>query len=103
MLEFLSNPALFPLYYLIGGTIVGAAANYWFDNYYNKPKVKALVYQVASQIEKATPEGTPVDTFLDHFLSTFKKETGREPNAGELKSAVDIANKKFDLEFNKPF
>ena len=103
MKEVLFSSAMFPMYATILGIILGVLVNYVFDNYYNKPKVRAIVYQIIETIEKSTVEGTSVDKFLDTFLAQFRLESHRDPNAGELKTALDIANKKLSIEYNKPF
>ena len=103
MKEILLSSAMFPMYATILGIILGVLANYVFDNHYNKPKVRAIVYQVIENIEKSTVEGTPVNKFLDIFLTQFRLENHRDPNAGELKTAFDIANKKLSIEYNRPF
>ncbi len=81
----LSLPAL-----MLYGTVLGVLAEYWFTNHYNKPGVKVILRMVLVEIEKKTAEGTPADTLLDAFLVKFAEVKGREPNAGEIKTAKDL-------------
>ena len=69
------------------------------DNKINKPSVSKIVVDVLSRLEAETSEGTFLDMFLDEFL----KRKGKEPSAGELKSALDLSKNDFKITFNKQF
>ena len=101
--EIVKNVFLAPAAIGIYATIVGILFSYWFNNYFDKPKIKAIAYTVAVEIEKQTIEGNPIDIFINEFIKKVKIEKGRKPNAGELKTGVDFANKTLSLEYNKKF
>lgn len=95
----LLSAAMVKVYAIAGGVIV----SYVFSNYVDKPAVKSIALEVAEEVEKQTKEGTPEDIFLDKFIKNFKKKKGRKPNAGEIKTAVDLKDQKFGIEFSKDF
>jgi len=95
----LLSPAMLNVYAIALGILLA-----WiFDNFVNKAWVKELALEVAKAVEKETAEGTPVDSFLDEFIKRVETEKGRGPTAGELKTAVDVANKTIRLEYKKEF
>ncbi|WP_018249856.1 hypothetical protein [Orenia marismortui] len=66
----------------------------WFiDNKYNKRKVLKVAYNVVDKVEDVTEEGTTVDNFLDQFVKAYEDLFGKQPSAGELKTAADIKKK----------
>ena len=87
----------------IYATILGIILAYVFNNYINKPVARRIAYDVAVAVETQTEEGTALDTFLDEFIKRFNEEAGRDPNAGELKTALDIKNKRISIDFQRPF
>ena len=97
--DVLLSPAAINIYVIIAGILIG----WLFDNYFNKPAIKAIAIEIAIAIEKETEEGTPLDTFLDRFINQVKEIKGREPTAGELKTALDLRNKTIKLNFNNKF
>ena len=95
----LQSPAMLNVYAIALGIILA-----WvFDNFVNKSWVKELALEVAKAVEKETAEDTAVDRFLDEFIARVEQQKGREPTAGELKTALDIKNKKISIELKKPF
>lgn len=100
MLEaLLTNPVIIGAIGLVAGIIV----EFVVDNYIDKPSVKFLAYQVLNALDKAVDDETKFGIFLENFVKAFKDEKGKEPSAGELKTAVDLANKEFGLKYNKQF
>lgn len=95
----LLSPAMQNVYAIAIGIIVA----WLFDNYIDKPAVKKIAREVAIAVEKQTDEGTPLDAFLDEFIARFEVEKGREPTAGELKTALDFKNKTISIKLDKPF
>jgi len=93
------SPAMLNVYAIAAGILLA----WLFDNYVNKTWAKELALEIAKAVEKETPEGTPVDRFLDEFIARVEIGKNREPTAGELKTAIDIANKTLKLEYKKEF
>lgn len=97
--EVLLSEAMLNIYAMALGIIL----TWLFNKYIHTPAARNIAYEVAKAIEKQAPEGTPLDTFLDEFVKRFNTELGRDPSAGELKTALDIKNKTISLKFNKEF
>lgn len=102
-LEILKNILLSPAMLNVYAIALGILLAWIFDNFVNKAWVKELALEVAIAVEKETAEGTAVDRFLDEFIARVEQQKGREPTAGELKTALDVKNKKISIEFEKPF
>lgn len=102
-LEILKNVLLSPAMLNVYAIALGIIVAWAFDNFVNKSWVKELALEVAKAVEKETDEGTPIDRFLDEFIARVEEQKGRKPTAGELKTALDIRNKKISIELEKPF
>lgn len=99
LVRVLTSPEMVKAYAVFAGILV-----WWLiDNYVDKPAARRIALEIAVAIEKETKEGTPVDKFLDEFIKRFKVEKERDPSAGELKTALDIKNKRISLNYNKKF
>lgn len=99
ILDFIINsPLAAPL-----GTALGFLAAWFVDNRLNKPEVVRIARAVAAKVEDYTEEGTAIDNFLDAFIGEFESEKGREPSAGELKTALKVKKDEFGVALNKDF
>lgn len=98
-LNFITSPVLLSF----AGLALGIIVHRLIVEKYNKPIVKEIALELAKAFEKETKEGTPEDKFLDSFISKFEEKMGREPKAGELKTALDIKKQEFSVGYSKDF